>query len=51
LGFICLNLAAYKTFFRWKNIINAKASDLVVEDATSKYKLHLGLVSVERFVV
>jgi hypothetical protein len=50
---MCLSLAAYKTFFRWDNIINAnaKANDLVVEDATSKYKLHLGLVSVEMFVV
>jgi len=48
---MCLRLAAYKTFLRWDNIINAKANDPVVEDTTSKYKLDLGLVSVERFVV
>jgi hypothetical protein len=51
LGVIFLWWVSYNIFLRWDNFINAMPNDPVVKYATSKYKLHLGLVCVERFIV
>jgi hypothetical protein len=51
LSFITLRLAAEEALLFWHYFIHAKPNDLIVENTTCQYKLHLSLVCMERFVV